>query len=254
MDNWFTSFPVAKSLLKNKIGMVGTLRKNKTCIPPALLVSKGREAHSSTFAHTQDVTLVSYIPKKGKNVILLSTVHHDQKVDPADKKKPEIIKFYNKNKGAVDTVDRRIASYSVKRATKNWRIVVVYNALDLSLNNAFVLYDNVFEGWSKALNRKRIFLERLGSTLVARETARRERIPRNQFSAEIVRTSRAEHRAADGAGPSTQPSTDPNQTKKRKRCSYCEKSYNKHTTTCTRCGNHTCKVHTYTLCPKCKNN
>lgn len=33
MDNWFTSLPVVKSLLSEKqLTVVGTLRKNKTCI------------------------------------------------------------------------------------------------------------------------------------------------------------------------------------------------------------------------------
>lgn len=59
-----------------------------------------------------------------------------------------IVDFYNKHKGAVDTVDRRIASYSVKRATRNWMTVVFCYGVDLSLNNSFILYDAINQGWS----------------------------------------------------------------------------------------------------------
>lgn len=52
--------------------MVGTVRKNKPELPPELLVSKGREVHSSKFAFTPAAMLVSYLPKKNKNVVLLS--------------------------------------------------------------------------------------------------------------------------------------------------------------------------------------
>lgn len=75
MDNWFTSAPFAANLLKNKIGLIGTLRNNRTCIPPALLNIKGREVFSTMFAHTSDTTLASYI-----------MIHYDQKLTESTKK------------------------------------------------------------------------------------------------------------------------------------------------------------------------
>jgi hypothetical protein len=39
------------------------------------------------------------VPKKKKAVILLSTNHHDKSIVNGEKMKPEIIHFYNRNKG-----------------------------------------------------------------------------------------------------------------------------------------------------------
>lgn len=41
-DNWYSSYPLAKDLLKKKITMVGTLKKNKREIPVELLPNRHR--------------------------------------------------------------------------------------------------------------------------------------------------------------------------------------------------------------------
>ncbi|KAK9759014.1 hypothetical protein QE152_g180 [Popillia japonica] len=69
-----------------------------------------RPEKSSMFAFTEDMTMVSYIPKPNRQVILLSTLHHDDSIDPesGQNTKPEII-----SKGGVDVVDQRSAKYNV---------------------------------------------------------------------------------------------------------------------------------------------
>ncbi|CAF4863247.1 unnamed protein product [Pieris macdunnoughi] len=82
MDNWFTSVPLAKSLLdEHTLTMVGTLRKNKPEIPKCFLPEKKRETTSSIFGFQKDMTLCSYVPKPRKAVLLLSTMHHDDNVE-----------------------------------------------------------------------------------------------------------------------------------------------------------------------------
>lgn len=49
--------------------------------------------------------ICSYVPKKNKAVIILSTMHADTNVSAIQKKKPEIIQYYNKIKINVDTMD-----------------------------------------------------------------------------------------------------------------------------------------------------
>ena len=60
--------------------------------------SNQREVESSLFAFKDYLTLTSYVAKKNKAMILISTNHHDGKFD-FDSKKPEIIFDYNKYKG-----------------------------------------------------------------------------------------------------------------------------------------------------------
>lgn len=64
IDNFFTTYELGKMLLKRNLTMVGTIRKNKTTIPPVLLEVQGKPVFSSTIAFTGDTTMVSYIPKK----------------------------------------------------------------------------------------------------------------------------------------------------------------------------------------------
>ncbi|XP_029687838.1 piggyBac transposable element-derived protein 4-like [Takifugu rubripes] len=107
-DNFFTSYELGQQLLKRKITMVGIVRKNKPELPPALLASKEREVLSSKFAFTPTTTLVSYLPKKNKNVVLLSTLHTGGDISDRKDRKPVIILDYSCNKGGVDNLDKVI--------------------------------------------------------------------------------------------------------------------------------------------------
>ena len=62
--------------------------------------------------------MVSYIPKKKKVVILLSTMHHDKLQVEEKKNKPEIILYCNKSTGGVDTIDQMVQYYTNKKAIK----------------------------------------------------------------------------------------------------------------------------------------
>lgn len=106
MITFFTSFELAEELLKSKIALVGTIRQNKPEIPPVLRQTKGRPIYTSTFAFTLRHTLVSYIPRRGRNVLLLSTKHRTPEVSDGEKKKPVIIDDYNRCKGGVDNLDK----------------------------------------------------------------------------------------------------------------------------------------------------
>lgn len=95
-DNWYTSFDLMVKLLKDhQITAVATVRKNKRCISNNFLCCQDRKVKSSLFGFQKDVTLLSYIPTKNKKVILISTLHHDNKIDEqsGDRILPEVITF-----------------------------------------------------------------------------------------------------------------------------------------------------------------
>ena len=75
MDNFFSSFDLGQKLLSKGLTMVGTMRKNKRSIPPKLLECKKVPLYQSTFAFTENTTLVSYVGRKNKWPILQSTMH-----------------------------------------------------------------------------------------------------------------------------------------------------------------------------------
>jgi hypothetical protein len=97
VDNWFTSVPLAMKLLKdNNLTLLGTIRKNKKEIPPQLVQTKNKAINTSMFCFRKEMTMVSYVPKKGKVVLLVSTMH-DDKIDEITQqlRKPEITTTYN---------------------------------------------------------------------------------------------------------------------------------------------------------------
>lgn len=106
-DNWFTSYHLMINLLKmHYLTSVGTVRKNKRPIPAAFLNIRTREHRSSIFTFKKDIMVVSYVPRKSKNVVLYSTLHHDGTIveESGDKNLPKIIDFYNSTKSDVDTL------------------------------------------------------------------------------------------------------------------------------------------------------
>ena len=139
--------------------MTRTIRKNKTPISPILLDVKGKLMFSSTFAFTENTTMVSYIPKKNRCVIIQSTLHNRKDVTSDIDKKPRIILDNNKTKCGVDSVDKKITCYTCKRKTNIWPVAVFSNILDVSVNKAFVLFISVFPDWNAAKHyRRRVFI------------------------------------------------------------------------------------------------
>lgn len=179
MDNYFSSIPLANDLLRNhKLTMVGTLRKNKREIPPEFLHVKNRSLCSSMFGYGKDgndCVLVSYVPKKNKNVLMLSTLHDDDAIDPSTKeaKKPEVITFYNSTKGGVDVVDRLKSEYSVARVSNRWPLTVFFSLLDIATINAQIIQ----KCNSGQLKTRRKFIAELSKELTLPQLIRRSSIP-----------------------------------------------------------------------------
>ena len=124
-DNFFSSINLAVSLYNKSIHFVGTLRKNKKEISHEFQPSSKRTIESSLFGFSKNLTIVSYVPKKSKAVIVLSTHHQDMMVNASVANKPEIILSYNSLKGGVDTADHLIENFSCRRKTRRWTFNVM---------------------------------------------------------------------------------------------------------------------------------
>lgn len=166
VDNFFTSIPLAEQLLLKDLTLVGTLKKNKPEVPPAFKLAS-RDIHSSLFGFSGLLTMASYIPKKGKNVLMLSSMHHSSEIDQnSAKRKPEIILYYNKSKGGVDAMDQKLGNYTCRRQTKRWPVVLLYNMLDVATLNGFIIFtDHNPTRFGNHLDVKRLFLSELAVQL-----------------------------------------------------------------------------------------
>ncbi|KRY70363.1 hypothetical protein T4A_8383 [Trichinella pseudospiralis] len=143
-----------------------------------LLHLQGRELNSSRFVFSEDCTIVSYVPKKNKNVLVLSTMHNDDRVSDGKSSKPDIILHYNNTKGGEDNLDKMASTYSRQRMTTRWLLVMFY-IIDVSAYNAYVLWTEKHLTWNAGLLHKRqLLLEKLGKALVQPERMRRKTLPR----------------------------------------------------------------------------
>lgn len=140
-DNWFTSVPLAKSLLQvpYKLTLVGTIRSNKREIPEEFKNTRSRAVGTSMFCFDRSLTLVSYKPKPSKMVYLLSSCD-DEGVINSTTGKPEMIMFYNQTKGGVDTFDQICSNMSCSRKTNRWPMTMLYGILNMAFVNSYVIY------------------------------------------------------------------------------------------------------------------
>lgn len=139
-DDWVSSLELVKELKKKQLTYVGTLNKNKVEIPVEFLPRQDRDVQSSLYGFTEDITLMSFVPKEKKAVVMVSSMHHSISDDP-ESGKPEIIAFYNSTKGGVDGLDHKCANYSSNRRTRRWPMVIFYTIVDVGCGvNTYVLY------------------------------------------------------------------------------------------------------------------
>jgi hypothetical protein len=173
MDNFCSSVPLAESLLSKRLTMLGTMRKEKKQdIPQEFLPSKQRPPGHTIYGFKENLTLVSYSPKKGKAVILLSMMHHSV-ADNQQTGKPEMIMDYNATKGGVDTVDQLCSRYTVQRSTRRWPLSVFFGLLDIIGINAMVI---IKLNTPATLCNRRYFLEQLALELVTEHAQERTKM------------------------------------------------------------------------------
>lgn len=141
MDNFFTSMAVANTLsTEHKLTILGTIKKNRKELPLEFTQPAPRPEKTSMFGFQDKATICSYIPRKNKAVLLLSTMHFED--DYIDEKtgQPAIILDYNRTKGGVDTVDKMSEAYNCARPTRRWPMVIFSSSLNIAGINSFVIY------------------------------------------------------------------------------------------------------------------
>ena len=245
-DNFFTSYALAAELHKRRMTIVGTIRKNRKEIPPVLIDMRRKPTFSTeiVYEHTLQAVMLSYVPRRYRLVILLSTYHNHVNINQNDeKKKPDIIEYYNKTKNGVDTMDQMVATFTCKRKINRWPMALFCNLLDVSALDAYVLFVGMFPDWHADKTnrniRRRLFIEELGMALVEQEIARRSSRPRSHDAAAICDASRPILHLAP--------------TRKRGRCHVCTWKNNKNTyaTRCGKCAKYVCADHHFDICAKC---
>lgn len=251
IDNFFTSILLAKELHSKELTLVKNLRKNKPEIPVEFQSNKNHDVGPSIFGFSDNLTLVSYVPKKNKAVLLLSSMHHDNKVDTGTGK-PNIVLDYNKTKGAVDTIDEMCHKYSVKRGKRLWPLCVFYGMIDAAAINVLILWKKKNPNWNANKKyKRRLFLEELGTLLTSYLLDFRSKTSSTlhkdiQNALALLGYPRIETELETFITDAAR--------SKRKRCSLCDYSSDrKVSNTCYKCSEPVCKQHgvTRVFCINC---
>ena len=105
---------------------------------------------------------MSLIVKKvraAKFVGVLSTFHN--KLHVVEKTKTEAHMFYNAGKGGTDAFDQRCAVTSCKRKTRQWSLALFYQTVNISMNNAWILYRESPFPRNRAYDQKAEYLHKI---------------------------------------------------------------------------------------------
>ena len=139
-DRLYSYVDTAEQLFKRNLTYCGAVMANRKGLPTKIKSVKERELNSSVFMWKKDspVMVVSYCPKKKKNVLLITTSHEDPDIceEPHKKQKPAVIDFYNSQRCGVDIVNEMIKDYSSQPVCYSWTISVFTLILDLAAVNA----------------------------------------------------------------------------------------------------------------------
>ncbi|KAF4527842.1 hypothetical protein B566_EDAN014644 [Ephemera danica] len=264
MDNWFTSLALFDILLKDyNLTAVGTVRKNKREIPPQFINAKGREPKSTIFGYQKDKVLLSYVPKKNKCVLLMSTQHNEGTICEASgtEMKPDIIMCYNETKGGVDTVDKMNATYPASRNTRRWSQAVYFQTINVAGINALVLYSCSQEEQVV----RRTFLREIAMALSLPYVQSRAEITslniplRKSVKRHLRAVTNDEESSADEAdirdAHDRPVQADQNPEKKQARCGFCPRKKDKKVfVQCCSCDKFVCPAHRHIFCTSCGQN
>lgn len=249
-DNWFASIELMKQLWQRQLTFVGTIRKNKKEIPPNFLPNRKRQVGSSLYAFTDKFTLVSYVPKPNKAVLLVSSLHH-QKGHDQEINKPEIVAYYNKTKGGVDSMDQKCANYSSNRRCRRWPLSIFYTIINISAANSYILY-LCFKD-SPEISRFR-FIENLALALIRPHLIQRLTIPNLRSDLRVIIEKTLQHNEEEIPQEANPQMIRSDKLEKKRKCSNCPYIKNRNTAyKCVKCDKPICLECSKKLCNKCCN-
>ncbi|KRZ85696.1 hypothetical protein T08_12366 [Trichinella sp. T8] len=103
--------------------------------------------------------MITYVPRKNSNVLLLTSCHTKLKVDNQQGDKgPNIMNDYNLGKRGVDSMDARIEDFCSIRKTNKYTMLMLYFIVEVRINNAFLLmrhkqsYQNIKKRFMRELS------------------------------------------------------------------------------------------------------
>ncbi|KAL8575850.1 hypothetical protein ACOMHN_014855 [Nucella lapillus] len=152
-DNFFTSLPLLSELAAEGIGATGTIRKNRVehCPMRDATQFKKEDRGALDFRHDRgsNILVVQWndnsvvtVATNCDRVMLLARVRRWARAQRqfVQIEQPDLIKVYNATMGGVDRADQNINTYRITMRTKKWWWPFFAHALELVMQNAWLLY------------------------------------------------------------------------------------------------------------------
>lgn len=162
--------------------------------------------------------------------------------------KPDIVNFYNKTKGGVDTFDQLCHTYTTSRKTRRWPLRVFYGILDqCAVNSLIVFTTNNIDWRQNSKNTRRSYLHQLSYDLVRPHIERRRNNPHIsgnlcQIISQILGDKNTPAIPQAAAGPTS-----------KRRCHFCPRAKDRKTAfECFLCKSPTCGDHRAKICENCR--
>ncbi|KAL1457149.1 hypothetical protein WDU94_001810 [Cyamophila willieti] len=171
---------------RDLLSLIGTLSKLGTkkliLVPPPSIV--GRSNHRKAFENArrkveekcQDSGIKMNTVDLDGNETVLSRINATEETETA---KPEIITFYNQTKGGVDTQDKMLTEYTVKRKTWRWPLALFFNMIDVTALAAYIIITENLD--HKTSEGRRKFLKELSKELCIPAIGTRSRNVRSRI-------------------------------------------------------------------------
>ncbi|KRZ76957.1 hypothetical protein T10_2736 [Trichinella papuae] len=146
MDPHFTSYSILQYLLEHGLAAEGTVSAHRRDVPACLHKDTQRDLYSTfdVYERNKKVTIISYVPRKNSNVLLMTSCHTKLEID-------------NQRDGdSMDSMDARVEDSLGKRKSNRYTILMLYLIADVCINNLFILMSHQ---QSYHMTKKRIIKE-----------------------------------------------------------------------------------------------
>ncbi|XP_068246457.1 piggyBac transposable element-derived protein 4-like isoform X1 [Palaemon carinicauda] len=245
-DNFFTTLPLALSLLDKDMHLCGTIRQ-KPYIPKELTEKVLPPKESvAVFNYEHNLTLQCQQISRTKKVMLLSSLHHDP--SEVEKRKTDIQMFYNATKGGVDTFDQMCSTSSCIRKSRRWPMTLFYGILNIIMVNSYILYTSM--PFTKPVP-KRTFLRDIAYELCAPQAIHRY-LTSHSLSKGLRQIMVDTFKIPEQVPPRRRIPVGQRKLPKRIRCHTCPPRDDRKTNTaCLLCKSPVCLDHQSVLCPNC---
>ena len=169
---YYTSIPLADTLLAHATSFTGTAIKNRKELP-SVVRNRGftlQEGETRSFRDGRMLVTAWRAEKRKKPVILVSSGCSARPVTLATRhesvSKPAVVNAYSHSMNGVDIADQLTVFYSFVRRTRKWWRKVFFYLLEVSIVNSYLLYRQKVANPQNHLRYRRAIVEQLATLFI----------------------------------------------------------------------------------------